>query len=812
MKTLALAALLCLALVQPVQADADRSLDVAAPFEIKGADPALSGSIFQRMGIAETLVDADSDGRLEPGLATGWSVSPDGRVWRFDVRPGVRFHDGSPLTADAAARALRVARSKPGLLDKAPIESIEADGMAVVVRLSEPLAALPAFLSEYRAQILAPAAYGQDDRVVAVIGTGPYRVTEMTPPLRLEAERFDDYWGAPARIGQVSYRAVGRVESRALMAESGAAEYVFNLDPASRARLAGRDRLELLSTPIPRALIVKLNAGHPYLADVRARRALSLAIDREGLAKAVLRYPAAANQLLPPSMADWHDPEAAPLQHDREAAKALLHELGWQPGADGILHRDGERFSLQLTTYPDRPELPLVAAVLEQLWRQVGVEVAINSTNSSAIPEGHQNGTLELALFARNFALVPDPVGTLLQDYAPAGDWGAMGWRHDRFEGLIRDLARGEGGADSRLEAVAILQQELPVIPVAWYQQTVAVSRALEGPRSTRSSAISVSPDCAGGTDGMAIIGYRLLQALLVALFIGVSTFVMMRALPGDMAWRIAAHRYGYDQVDADAARLVREELGLEGAGPSALWHWLGEMARLDFGNSLVSGQPVLDEILHQLGATLQLAAVALLLSLLIGPPLGVIAGLRPGGAIDRALLVLSSALRATPQFLLGLLLIVVVSVELRWLPAAGHGEVGHFILPALTLALGLAALSARIARDAMAAVAEAPFYAFARHKGLSDQQVLLRHGLRNIAVPLVTCLGLQFVALVEGVVVVESIFGWPGIGHALVHAIFGRDVPMVQGTALVLGLGFVLVNASIDGVVRRLDPRGGRA
>lgn len=310
----------------------------------------------------------------------------------------------------------------------------------------------------------------------------------------------------------------------------------------------------------------------------------------------------------------------------------------------------------------------------------------------------------------------------------------------------------------------------------------------------------------------MAIIGYRLLQALLVALFIGVSTFVMMRALPGDMAWRIAAHRYGYDQVDADAARLVREELGLEGAGPSALWHWLGEMARLDFGNSLVSGQPVLDEILHQLGATLQLAAVALLLSLLIGPPLGVIAGLRPGGALDRALLVLSSALRATPQFLLGLLLIVVVSVELRWLPAAGHGEVGHFILPALTLALGLAALSARIARDAMAAVVAAPFYAFARHKGLSDHQVLLRHGLRNIAVPLVTCLGLQFVALVEGVVVVESIFGWPGIGHALVHAIFGRDVPMVQGTALVLGLGFVLVNASIDGVVRRLDPRGGRA
>lgn len=301
----------------------------------------------------------------------------------------------------------------------------------------------------------------------------------------------------------------------------------------------------------------------------------------------------------------------------------------------------------------------------------------------------------------------------------------------------------------------------------------------------------------------------RAVQALAVALLVGVSTFAMMRALPGDAAWRIAAGRYGYDNVDAAAAAAVRAELGLGGPALPALMRWMGDLARLDFGVSLVSGQRVADEIAHQLGASVQLALAAVLLSLVIGPPLGVLAGLRPGGALDRVLLVAATALKAAPQFLLALALIVVVSVELGWLPAAGHGQARHFVLPALALALGLAAVSARIARDAMAQAAASPFWRFAEWKGLSRGQVLRRHGLRAIAAPMLTLFGLQFATLVEGMVVVETIFGWPGVGHALVHAVFARDVPVVQGTALTLGLGFVLVNAAIDMALRRIDPRG---
>ncbi|WEX74133.1 ABC transporter permease [Sinorhizobium numidicum] len=300
----------------------------------------------------------------------------------------------------------------------------------------------------------------------------------------------------------------------------------------------------------------------------------------------------------------------------------------------------------------------------------------------------------------------------------------------------------------------------------------------------------------------------RLLQAVLVALLVGLLTFVMARSLPGDLAYRIAAGRYGYDLVGSAAAAKVSAELDLGQSALAALGRWFMDLVRLDLGTSLVTGAPVIDEISHHLGHTIKLSAAAILLSLLIGPPLGIFAGLRPGGVLDRGLLLVSTALRALPQFVVGLILIIVFGLMLQLLPTAGHDRGGHLILPALTLALGLAAVSNRVARDAMLSVSRSPYYTFGRTKGLSGWQVFLRHGLRNVAVPIVTYLGIQFVYLVEGVVVVETLFAWPGIGHALVHAIFGRDVPVIQGTALVMGLMFVALNALVDALCHLTDPR----
>jgi peptide/nickel transport system permease protein len=304
------------------------------------------------------------------------------------------------------------------------------------------------------------------------------------------------------------------------------------------------------------------------------------------------------------------------------------------------------------------------------------------------------------------------------------------------------------------------------------------------------------------------LLGFRLFQAVMVAVLIGALTFALMALLPGDAAYRIAAGRYGYDMVSGAAAEAVRAELSLDQPVMNRFLRWIGDLLTLDLGKSLVSGNPVTAVVAHELGSSVRLAIGAVLLSLLIGPPLGIVAGLRPGSLLDRGLLLLSLGTRAVPHFVLGVILVLIFSVSLALLPSAGHGTFAHTLLPTLTLALGLAAVSSRVARDATLAVASSPYYAFGRLKGLAGSTLFLRHGLRNISVPVVTYLGVQLVYLIEGVVVVETLYAWPGIGHGLVHAIVQRDVPMVQGAALAMGLMFVLLNTCVDLLNHVIDPR----
>ena len=304
------------------------------------------------------------------------------------------------------------------------------------------------------------------------------------------------------------------------------------------------------------------------------------------------------------------------------------------------------------------------------------------------------------------------------------------------------------------------------------------------------------------------LLGFRLLQAVMVALLVGALTFLLMTLLPGDAAYRIAAGRYGYDMVSSAAAQAVRSELNLDQPVVGRFISWIGDVLTFDLGRSLVSAKPVVEMIIHELGSSVRLAIGAVVLSFFMGPPLGILAGLTPGGVMDRALLMASVATRAIPHFVLGVILVLIFAVSMALLPSAGHGTFAHAVLPTVTLALGLAAVSAKVAREATAAVASSAYYQFGRLKGLSPLRVFLRHGLRNIGVPVVTYLGVQLVYLIEGVVVVETLFAWPGIGHGLVHAIVQRDIPMVQGTALAMGLMFVMLNTLVDVANHLIDPR----
>lgn len=306
----------------------------------------------------------------------------------------------------------------------------------------------------------------------------------------------------------------------------------------------------------------------------------------------------------------------------------------------------------------------------------------------------------------------------------------------------------------------------------------------------------------------LAALAQRGLQAVIVALVVGIVSFVMMNALPGDAAYRIAAGRYGYDMMDAAAAEAVRTELGLDRHWTVQLFAWLGALVQFDLGRSLVYGTPVIEEIRTQLGYTLLLTAGAVVASVVIAVPVGIAAGLRPGGVVDRLSLAVSVFFRAIPAFALGVVLVLVFAVHLGLFPVAGFRGVEHMILPSFTLGLGLAAISNRVVRDSVEQAMNAEWRLFARTKGLSERLTVLRHVLRNASLPVVAYVGVQMAYLIEGVIIVESLFAWPGIGHAMVHAIFGRDIAMVQGTVLVLGLIYVVLNLVIDLACCAIDPR----
>lgn len=462
-------------------------LKVVGQFELHSLDPSTSGGFFTRLQVAETLVDADNQGALQPGLATAWEASPDGLSWRFTLREDATFHDGTAVTADSVVGALETARTKAASpLAAVPVKSITADGAAVRVNLTQPYAPLPAVLGHTSTQILAPSSYAADRSVTEVVGSGPYKVTRLEQPANIELAASDQWKDERPAITEVHYQAVGRAESRALMAESGQADVTFGMDPTSLQRIKQAGKLDIAAVTLPRTILMKANAGHEILGDVRVRRALSLALDREAMATALLRDPEmAATQLFPPSLPEWHQDNVTPLAHKPEEAKKLLTEAGWDREADGILEREGKKFSVSLRTFPDRPELPLLATAIQAKLKDLGIAVDVKVGNSSEIPAGHKDGSLELALYSRNYALVPDALVTLTDDFRPGGaDYGAMGWNNAELASTLNTMATGtDTGSlkENRRTVTDILHSELPVIPVAWYRQSAVVSDRVDG-------------------------------------------------------------------------------------------------------------------------------------------------------------------------------------------------------------------------------------------------------------------------------------------------------------------------------------------
>ncbi|WP_087023362.1 ABC transporter substrate-binding protein [Thaumasiovibrio subtropicus] len=461
----------------------DNSLNLSGPFEFTSQDLAKNGYLFTRLQVVESLIRIEDDAALSPQLATAWTQSDDGLTWTFTLRDNVKFHNGDTLNAAAVIDAIERARTKPGVIKHVPFDTITEQNGQVVIQLTKPYRPLLSVLAHYTMAIAAPASYHADGTIGTLYGTGPYQVTALTPPHKAHVSRFDEYWGDNATIEHVHYLAGHRSESRALLAESGQADLVYTLDPASIDNLQENPNVTVHMRSIPRTVLLKVNNEHPLLNSPEIRQAISYAIDRSGIAEHIVRVPGAeAYQLFPPALGNWHLDSYASRSRDLGKAQQLLIGQGWEKNEDGIMSRNGETFTLNLTTYSDRPELPVIATALQAQLREAGIDLQISIDNSSAIPAKHHDGTLELALVARNFGTIANPLGILLNDFArhEGSDWGPMNWSSTDMQALLKSITteQDETAYQQQAQQIAtILADEMPLIPITFYTQLVAVNQ-----------------------------------------------------------------------------------------------------------------------------------------------------------------------------------------------------------------------------------------------------------------------------------------------------------------------------------------------
>lgn len=300
------------------------------------------------------------------------------------------------------------------------------------------------------------------------------------------------------------------------------------------------------------------------------------------------------------------------------------------------------------------------------------------------------------------------------------------------------------------------------------------------------------------------LLARRLAIAVPVLFGVTLLVFLILHLIPGDPAQILL---FGSNPTPAQIQHL-RVELGLTQPLPVQYVGYLGRLLHGDLGTSFITGRPITEEIAQRFPDTLELTLAAMLVAVLIGVPVGIVGGLRPNSLADR----LSSGFAvlgvAVPYTWFALLLVLVFAVDLRVLPSLGEGSWDSIVLPAVSLGWGLSAIIARLLRNNLVEIYRQPYMQVARAKGLSERFLLYRHALKNALIPVVTILGLQFGNVLSGAVVVEVIFGRPGIGSYLVQAIQSKDIPAVQSVVLFIAVLYILINLVVDLAYGLLDPR----
>ncbi|WP_075298520.1 MULTISPECIES: ABC transporter substrate-binding protein [unclassified Pseudonocardia] len=418
--------------------------------------------VVSQLGVTESLVASGPDGQPRPALATAWEQQSDARTWRFELRPGVTFQNGEPLTGQAVATALNhVAgvEAPPRAVKGTGLQAAADGGAAVRVTTTAPDPILPLRLSSANTAILAPSAYGATPPSVQGTGTGPMTITELNDTQSVTLQRNDTYWGERPQAATVTANFVPDPAARALALRAGDADIAQELPESSALEFTG-DGYTNETVPAPRTASLMLNQSRPPFADVRVRQAVTAAIDRTALGEQALAGSAIpASELFGPAVA-WGSQEAPPPA-DPARARALLAEAGYDAG---------NPLRVELGTYSTRAELPTLATAVQQMLREAGIEATIRVGGYDAREPDLLAGNYDMYLGSRSYLLdVPDAGATLTSDYGCEGSYNINRYCSPEFDALLAPLATVTDPAarqDVFRQAAAKLNDEAVGVPL----------------------------------------------------------------------------------------------------------------------------------------------------------------------------------------------------------------------------------------------------------------------------------------------------------------------------------------------------------
>jgi len=784
--------------------------------------------------VYEGLTRIGEDGTVQPALATHWDISADRLHYRFHLRSGVRFHDGAPFNAldvtFSLDRARRAGSTNPLHDLLAPIRSVSAvDSSTVDIDLSRPCASLLTILGWGNLVVMSPSS--ASTAAITPVGTGPFRFLTWRKGDAIVLRRNADYWGPAARLEQVTFRIIPDPSAALAALQAGDVDGFSNF-PAPEAidTLSKNPRLSVNIGSTEGETLLAINNARPPFNDIRVRRALAMAVDRRAvIAGAMSGFGTPIGSHFAPHNPDYIDLTGR-YPHDIAAARALLAAAGVPEGHTVTLRlppptyarRSGEIIAAELQAIGLSVRIENVewAQWLDQVFTRHDYDLTIVSHTEP----------MDFDIYSRKnyyFGYHEPAYDALVEKLESTSD--PVG-RHDLLLAIQRKLAD---------DCVNVFLFELPKLGVwrhdlhgLWREaplQAIDVTGAyLDGSdnigadatqRSTGGYRVMVGGALLLGVGMLAlrrqltpryvvqrlgILGVTLISASLLI-------FILTTLLPGDVAtYMLGVH------ATPEALASLRESYGLDRSIPRQYAEWLYGMLHGDLGVSYTYRTPVVDLLVERAGVSAPLAALALAGSMVIALLLALIGARFRHRWIDRSIGFATQLGVAIPGFWLGILLISWLAIGQGLFPAGGFpgwasGAVpalAALTLPALSLAIPQGCLLARILRTALDTALDSDYVRTARAKGVGVGRILIRHALPNSLLPTLTVLGMQFAFLLSGAIVVETVFGLPGLGRLLFQATNQRDLIVVRSLTVVIVAAIVVINFIVEVLYRAADPR----